>query len=593
MGFDLDDLTDAVSDAVDTIGDAGDVIGGILKTVSPILGAIPGIGTAFAVAVYAAGAIAAKDTITDAMLGTASAAMPPGIPRIAFDGATNVVRDVANGRDVESSAINACRSAADQAGGAPAVAAFDSGRAVLKGGEVDQRIIDQGRAFALQGGGQAAAASFDAGVSIARSRGADQVAIDVARGYIKDVGGPVALSAFDTGIALAYGKTLQEAGYVGLHTFVRGNDVMEKVLNFVEQLGRAKSLRMGVQQLLEGELTTDFLHAVSPSGVSVSAEFIDETLKPYIDTIREHLELLDFPAGELAKQWGVDEAIAREAQALMRSGDGRLDADMLTVLKAFAAVASQGSFDFSEKTPEANDRLAVRGRQIIDAGAKWRGVLLSDIRKGSTFTITHPRFDALSGITSLGTDRFEINDAWRRAFDIGIGTAEGTSQDNPAQVHANAVVAARLGGGGGGGGGFSAAEAIQFERTRLSRRFQGTDALSASSILTAASSARAGVTDAIARDARLLARSSNGTTGGPSGEASSARLKRMLVPRRAISVAVSALPKPRAFKESASAASATAIQALAHDEKTSPLIKTSVSSAPAVATRAVRLGRPK
>src|SRR5580765_6240832 len=112
MGWGLDDLTDAVSDIVDEIGDAGDVIGGILKSISPFLAAIPGIGTAFAVAVYAAGAIAAKDKITDAMIGTASAAMTPGIPRIAFDGATNITRDVAEGRSVQDSALSACRQAA-------------------------------------------------------------------------------------------------------------------------------------------------------------------------------------------------------------------------------------------------------------------------------------------------------------------------------------------------------------------------------------------------------------------------------------------------------------------------------------------------
>ena len=140
----------------------------------------------------------------------------------------------------------------------------------------------------------------------------------------------------------------------------------------------------------------------------------------------------------------INEAIIRAAQALMRRGDGTIDEDMLAVLKAFAAVANQ-KFDFSEKGHEANEQLAVKGQQIINSGAKWRGVLLSDIRKGSTFTITHSRFDALTGITSPGTDRWEITDPWRRAFDIGVGTAEGTSEDNPEQVHTNAVVRSRLG----------------------------------------------------------------------------------------------------------------------------------------------------
>ncbi len=504
----LDDVTDTVSDVVDTIGDAGDLIGDILKSVSPFLAAIPGIGTAFAVAVYAAGAIAAKDKITDAMIGTASAAMPPGIPKIAFDGATSITRDVAEGRSVQDSALNACRQAAAKAGGGGAVEAFDSGLAMIRGGRVDQRLIDQGRAMALQNGGTAAAASFDAAVSIAQGHDADQVVIDVARGYINQMGGAVALAAFDTAVALGYGKTLQEAGYIALHTFARGNNNLEKILKFVEQVGRARNLGMGVQQLLEGELTTDFLHALSAAGVSVSSDAVDTQLKPYIDGIRENLKILEYPAGELASQWKVNEAIIRAAQAVMRRGNGTIDEDLLSTLKAFAAVANQ-KFDFSEKSPDANEQLALKGQQIINAGAKWRGVLLSDIRKGSTFTITHPRFDSLTGITSPGTDRWEITDTWRRAFDIGIGTAEGTSDDNPAQVHANAVVKSRL---GANVAGFNAAEAVQFERTRFSRRFQGKDTMSASSILQKAAAVVAGGQQeetVIVRDAEVVVRSAD------------------------------------------------------------------------------------
>jgi hypothetical protein len=504
----FDDISDTVSDVVDTIGDAGDLIGDILKSVSPFLAAIPGIGTVFAVAVYAAGAIAAKDRITDAMIGTASAAMPPGIPKIAFDGATSITRDVAEGRSVQDSALSACRQAAAKAGGGAAVDAFDSGLAIIRGGRVDERLIAQGRATALQGGGTAAAASYDAAVSIAQGHDADQVVIDVARGYINQMGGAVALAAFDTAVALGYGKTLQEAGYIGLHTFARGNNNLEKILNFVEQVGRAKNLGVGVQQLLEGELTTDFLHALSAAGVSVNSNAVDTQLKPYTDAIREDLKLLEFPAGELANQAKVNEAIIRAAQAVMRRGDGTIDENLLATLKAFAAVANQ-KFDFSEKSPEANEQLALKGQQIINAGARWRGVLLSDIRKGSTFTITHPRFDSLTGITSPGTDRWDITDTWRRAFDIGIGTAEGTSEDNPGQVHTNAVVKSRL---GANVGGFNAAEAIQFERTRFSRRFQGKDTMSASSILKLAGAVVAsdGQEDtAIARDAQVVIRSAD------------------------------------------------------------------------------------
>ena len=544
-----DDIGDAVTDVVDAVGDAGDLIGDILKSVSPFLAAIPGIGTAFAVAVYAAGAIAAKDKLTDALIGTASAAMPPGIPKIAFDGAINITRDVAEGRSVQDSALSACRQAAAKAGGGGAVDAFDSGLAMIRGGRVDQRLIDQGRALALQNGGTAAAASYDAAVSIAQGHEADQVVIDVARGYINQMGGAVALAAFDTAVALGYGKTLQEAGYIALHTFARGNNNFEKVLSFVEKVGRAKNLGMGVQQLLEGELTTDFLHGLSAAGVSVNSDAVDTQLKPYIDAIRGNLKLLEYPAGELAGGGSTNEAIIRAAQAVMRRGDGTIDENLLATIKAFAAVAIQ-KFDFSEKSPGANDQLALKGQQIINDGAKWRGVLLSDIRKRSTFTMTHPRFDSLTGITSPGTDRWEITDTWRRAFDIGIGTAEGTSADNPVQVHANAVVKSRL---GAQVGGFDAAEAIQFERTRYSRRFEGKDFLSASSVLTMAAvvleSDRQEDT-AIARDAQVVIRSADresdiDPSDDPAMAANRAKWGRVMARKRVPIFAVLAQDEPK------------------------------------------------
>jgi hypothetical protein len=111
--------------------------------------------------------------------------------------------------------------------------------------------------------------------------------------------------------------------------------------------------------------------------------------------------------------------------ALMRRGDGAIDEEMLARLRSNVDGATLGTFDFSEKDTATNDRLAIEGLRIINAGAKWRGVPLSDIHNGKKFTITHPRFDALTGITSPGTDTWNIDDGWRRGFDIGIGTAQG------------------------------------------------------------------------------------------------------------------------------------------------------------------------
>lgn len=528
--FDLDNYTDAVSNAVDSIGDSGDFIGEILKSVSPILGTIPGVGTAFAVAVYAAGAISARDNITDAMIGTASAAMPPGVPRIAFDGATNITKDIVEGRSILTSTLDACRQAADKAGGAPATAAFDSGLAVIRGDKVDQRVIDQGRAFALQGGGQAAAASYDAGVAIAEGKNADQVVIDVSRGYINQMGGSVALSAFDTGIALSYGQTLQEAGYVGLHTFVRGNNNIEKIVNFVEQVGRAKNAAMGVQQLLESDLANDFFHAVSAGGVNVDSTVIDKTLQPYIDAIRENVEILNDAAGDLARQWGVDEAIIREAQALMRSGDGTIDGVMLNNLKNHRL---DSTFDFSESNVTTNDGFAERGRSIISRGATWKGRLLSDIRDDTSFTITHNALDSI-GLSEprqivRRKDTYAINDEWRRGFEIAIGLCEGSSVDGPGQERVKSSLVGNV------VDGFEAGQEVQFNRTNP------------------------------------LGIVTHTTTSGKIGTL--------------------ALAKPPGISQTASSASATGVQALGLEKPKSGLVKQTISTSAGLNAKAVNLGK--
>jgi hypothetical protein len=504
MGDFLEEMGELASDAVDAIGDAGEMIGNFLKSVAPFLSTIPGFGSALSFAVYAAGALAAKDKITDGMIGAASAAMTPGLPRIAFDGAANITRDVADGRSVKDSALSACRQAAE-ASGPQAVEAFDSAVAVINNGGVDEQLLlAQGRALAQQNG-DIAAASYEAAVKIAQGDQLDEAFITAAREYINRVGGAPALAAFDTAIALGHGKTLQEAGYIGLHTFARGNKDVEKIMNFLERAGDAKLAGLGLQQLLESELGTDLLYAIHNAGVRVDENAIEPQLDPYLDAIRQNPKLLDLASGQLATQLNVNEAIIRAAQALMRRGDGTIDQRLLATFKGFAEVAQQStwgqSWNFSEEDAAANELLAIKGRQIINVGAKWRGRLLSDIRKRSTFTMT-PRAD-LTDPTIQVPRGWDITDAWRRSFDIGIGTAEGTSY--PEDLHINAVVRRRL---ASNTGGFDAGEAIQFERTRSNRKFGGSDILSAQSIVGLAGVVvETGEDTIIARHAAIVIRS--------------------------------------------------------------------------------------
>ena len=210
---------------------------------------------------------------------------------------------------------------------------------------------------------------------------------------------------------------------------------------------------MGLQQVLESDLADDFLRAV---GGGVDAAKIDSVLGPYLGAIRSNLAILEVPAGELAKQWGVDEAIVREAQALLRQGDGGLDERMLLELKQHSLPMT---FDFSEPNAGAHDVLAAKGRAIIASGAKWKGRLLADICKGSFFTITHDHFDGLTHQNQRLQTRFEITSLWIRGFEIAIGLCEGASEDNPEQRRVGAALI------GNTADGFVAGQEVQFNRT--------------------------------------------------------------------------------------------------------------------------------
>ncbi len=347
--FDLDNYTDAVSDAFDAIHDAGDTIGAILKGISPALAFIPGIGTALSVGIYAAGAISAKDRITDAVIGTASAAMPPGLPRIAFDGASNITVDIADGKNAFGSAVDAMRKCAATSG-PQAEAAFDAALNMARGGKIDSRLIAEAKAN-FANGGKTAEMAFDAGIAVAEGKSADQVVLDVARNYIRDAGGPLAAAAFDTGVAMGYGQTLQEAGWAGLHTLVRGNNPVEMIINFVQQVGMSKAAGIAFPIFLENGLVRDATNSIRGGVGNLAPDFtkVKNALAPHVEWFQKNLPALDIPSGELAQQWGVDEAIVRTAQSLVDRATGAIDQALLDKFNVGDAPGTKERNDAYEK----------------------------------------------------------------------------------------------------------------------------------------------------------------------------------------------------------------------------------------------------
>lgn len=391
--WDLDNYTDAASDAADAVVDvttsmldAGDLIGNILKSIAPALSMVPGFGIALGPAIYAAGAVAAGDRIDDILIGSARNAIPLGPARIAYDGATSITKDVAEGKNAFTSTVNALREAANSSG-PQAGAAFDAGLAAGRGETIDPRAIAAGRNFALTSGGQAAAASYDAGVALAKGGDATDVALEVSRNYVRDMGGAEAAAAYDAGIALGYGKTLQEAGFEGLHTFVRGNDFAEKILNFVDRVGSAKNAREAVKLALTSDLSQDLMGALAEGGIPPE---ISKVLEPYTDLFQTNSDFLNIPAIQLAQDWGVPEIIVRAGQAAAREGLGRLDQELLDYL----------------------DEVADRNRELAEQGY---AIAMSDPR--SVY------------LRSTGPEG-----AWKQGFDIGTAVTQGSSQWGPGQA---------------------------------------------------------------------------------------------------------------------------------------------------------------
>ncbi len=307
-----DAVGDVVTSVVDNISDAGKVLGSILHAIAPIVAMWPGIGTAVSVALSAASAVALGTPVDEALIDTASNAIPGGLPRIGFNGAVAVTRDLVEGRNAFGSVVDACRNAAYAAGGPQAGAAFDTAIDVARGNNVSDSAIAAARG-ALEGQGPAALSAFDAGVAVAKGEDADEVLFAAARDYIAASGGPLALAAFDSGLALAHGKALQEAGFAALQAFVQGNDAAERGVSFLRKMVKASQEGRDLGAVLVQDLAQEvrpFLGAVNPAAV----------LGPVLDAIVADNSALQWSAQALADAWGYAEPVVRAAQVLAMNG---------------------------------------------------------------------------------------------------------------------------------------------------------------------------------------------------------------------------------------------------------------------------------
>jgi hypothetical protein len=125
----------------------------------------------------------------------------------------------------------------------------------------------------------------------------------------------------------------------------------------------------------------------------------------------------------------------------------------------------------AETNAPVNETYLQKGQRLIESGAKYAGVLLSDIVRGSTFTITIDAVDALSGAWGKQTMRYKaegpwaaderpLTDAWRRGFTIALGVCQGSSARGPGQTAVYQTMAEA-----GGRDGFDAGQAVAWWMT--------------------------------------------------------------------------------------------------------------------------------
>ncbi len=229
--------------------------------------------------------------------------------------------------------------------------------AALAAGESLSDALVSGLLDALPGGAAWAAAGNAAKGLLAGER-LDHALADGARAAIEEEAGPLAAAAFDGLIALASGKQLQDAGFAALHALAAGNTLEEKAVTYGEQVARAVESGRSVLDVLVADLAADVLAQAGPAAFRAAAMCIAR--------IKLDPSLLDVSPATLAALVGTTEAVARGAQAVMRTGteDHELSGTLFPVIIISAAPSSATQAGAAKVTAASSLSPALRLRLI-------------------------------------------------------------------------------------------------------------------------------------------------------------------------------------------------------------------------------------
>lgn len=129
---------------------------------------------------------------------------------------------------------------------------------------------------------------------------------------------------YDAGLAIGRAKSLQEAGFQGLYTLIKGNTLTEKANHFAASARKANVTGREIKDLL----TEDLIRETS----KVGKDPLDQELRPLLAAMVQNERLQKMSAAQLSKAARVSEASAWAALACVKrlpGGIGLLDPNLV------------------------------------------------------------------------------------------------------------------------------------------------------------------------------------------------------------------------------------------------------------------------
>ena len=288
---------------------------------------------------------------------------------------------------------------------------------------------------------------FNTAVAIGKGERADQAVIEGLRQLDPSVASAVKL-ADEVIFALASGQNVAAGAYKAIRDQLPPE----------AQLGMDYARRIANGENIPDMALTDAEQAVVTVLRADAQYYLNEAKDQDAGAMTAAAARVDSMFNHYAIQFGYQMAVDRlssEARGAIHLG----------FVGGVAVNAAQGQFvgtfgSAPETNIAKNDSYETMGKSLIASGIKYKNRPVSDILKGSKFSIVIDFYDSLNRVWTKRMMRYNITDAWRRGFTIAIGVCQGSSRRGPGQLAVYQTLAED-----GGRAGFDAGQAVQYDRT--------------------------------------------------------------------------------------------------------------------------------